>query len=390
MSLRIYKSILCFILFFHVAFINLYYINGYRFLQYILMLVVGAFLLSHLKIFRYSKLKKINKIIFLYIIMVLVSSFLNRNLEIERQVFYVAIVFSVVVIEAFFLLQYFIIKRQTKELINILFYLLLFYCLLTDIIIILFPKLHIINDMYYFTGNKFEVSYLHIQLLIIYLQREKRKLNFLKFNKKDFIFTVLVILSFTICFIVKCTTGMIGVFLLIYFYYYFSYFKAQKLKKPEIFIGILFISSTILLLFSNIIEIGPIRYLVEDVFHKDITLTGRLNIYQKIDSLFSKFHIIFGYGMGSSFEVAMKMIGAPNTQNGVLEIILQQGIISLSLLIILIWQVLKYSCQNKSINYALIMLYIYILFTSVEITLDISFLIWLALLLVFENNSKRF
>ena len=389
MLIKIRKSIFCFILFFHAAFINLYYINSYRYCKYIFLLLTGGFLLYHFKIFKYSEFKKINRTLFLYITMVLISSFLNRNLQIERQVFYVSIVFSVVIIEIFFLFEYFIIKRKTKELINTLFYLLLFYCLLTDIIIISFPTLHITNNMYYFIGNKFGVSYLHIQLLVVYLQKEKRKLEFFKFRKKNFIFIALVVFSFTICFIVKCTTGMISIFLLIYFYYYFLYSRNQKLKKPGVFIGILFVSSSILMLFSNIVEIDLIRYIIENILHKHLTLTGRLNIYQEINTIFSRFHIIFGYGMGSSFEVVMKMIGAPNTQNGILEIVLQQGMISLVLLIILIWQVLKYACQSKNINYALIVLYIYIIFTSIEITLDISFFIWLALVLVFEKNFKE-
>ena len=92
--------------------------------------------------------------------------------------------------------------------------------------------------------------------------------------------------------------------------------------------------------------------------------------------------------MGSSFEVMMKMIGAPNTQNGVLEIILQQGILSLIGLLILTWTVFKYISKKEDTNYALMMIYIYILFAAIEITLDVSFLLWLGLALVFEEKSQ--
>lgn len=386
MKLVIYKPIFILILFFHASFISLPYVNGYGLYKYAIIITVGLFLILHYKTFKGNQFKKINKWMYIYLIMVFLSSFMNRNLEIERKVFWVAIVFCVTVWEGFLLFEYFIIKERTKDLIDALFYLLLFYCILTDLVMIFFPTLHVEKGMYYLTGNKFRVSYLHIQLMILYLQKEKYIRNFLKVKKKDFKFFLLFLVSFCTCIYVECTTGAIGVLLVILFYYS-MFWKGKTFKKPIVFLSILFFSTSILILFSGIVKLEPVRYLIEQVFHEDITLTGRLNIYKSLESVFTG-HLLYGYGMGSSYEIIMKMIGAPNTQNGVLEIILEQGVIALFLLILLVWQIFKYMEKRESTNYAIIILYIYILFASIEITLDISFILWLALALVFEKNFE--
>lgn len=387
MKIKIYKPTVFLILLFHASFINLPYINGYGMYKYMILVIVGAFLLLQFQTFRKHEYKTINRWLLLYLAMVLISSYINRNSIQERKVFLVAIIFVLTILEIYYLFEYFIILNRTQELIDTLFYLLLFYCILTDIVMIIFPNLYIEKGMYYLTGNKFEVSYLHLQLLVMYLQKEKCNRKLWKFGKSDFIFLVLIAVSFFACINVQCTTGTIGVLLLIVFYYYMSE-KEKTLKKPMVFLTILFISVSVLMLFSGIVQLEPVRYLVEDVFHRDITLTGRLNIYESINKVFSG-HVLFGYGMGSSFEIVMKMIGAPNTQNGILEIILQQGIISLILLIVLVWKIFHYISKKQGVNYALIILYIYSIFASVEITLDISFLAWLVLALAFEENTKK-
>ena len=387
MNIKIYKPIVFLILLFHASFINLPYINGYGIYKYVILLIVGAFLLIKFQTFRKHEYKAINKWLLLYSIMILVSSYINRNSAQERKVFLVAIIFVVTILEIYYLFEYFIILNRTQELINTLFYLLLFYCILTDFVMIIFPTLYIEKEMYYLTGNKFEISYLHLQLLVMYLQKEKYKRQWLKFGKRDFGFLILVAVSFFASINVKCTTGTIGVVLLVIFYYCMVQ-KDRTLKKPVVFLVTLCISVSIFMLFSGIVQFEPIRYLIEDVFHRDITLTGRLIIYSSIGKVLSG-HILLGYGMGSSFEIVMKMIGAPNTQNGVLEIILQQGIISLILLIVLVWKVFHYISKKRGINYAWIMLYIYIVFASIEITLDVSFISWLVLALVFEKNTEQ-
>lgn len=387
MNIKLYKPIIFVILLFHASFINLPYVNGYGLIKYSILLIVGAFLVIQFRVFKQNEYKKINRWLLMYLIMVLISSYINKNSVKERNVFLVAIVFILTIIEIYYLFEYFAILNRTQELINTLYYLLLFYCLVTDIVMILFPTLYIQKGMYYLTGNKFEISYLHLQLLVMFLQKEKCNRKWLKFGKSDLKFLALVVISLFACVKAQCSTGTIGVILLVIFYYCMAR-KNKVLKKPIVFLSILFISVTVLMVFSGIVRFEPIRYIVEDVFHRDITLTGRLIIYESIEKVFSG-HILFGYGMGSSFEIVMKMIGAPNTQNGVLEIILQQGILSLILLLILLWKILQFIYQKKEINYALIILYIYIIFASVEITLDVSFLSWLVLALVFEKNTEQ-
>lgn len=380
MRLNIYKPTLLIVLLFHAVCINLPYINGYGMIQYLFLLITGIFLLFRYRTFKRNPFHSVNIWMLFYIGMVIVSSYINRNAVTERQVLLVAIIFAVKIVEIFFLFEFFAIKGKFKELISTLFYLTLFYCVLSDITLLVFPNLHVQKGMYYLIGNKFELSYLHLQLLVLFLQRQKNKGVTSKAVGNNVLFITLGVLSLFICSKIDCSTGIIGVVLLFVFYF-LNFEKKEQFKKPFTFFAILFIAASVLLLFSSIVTWEPIRYLIVDVLHKDITLTGRLNIYSKLHLVFNN-HILLGYGLGSSYEVSMKLISGPNTQNGILEVILEQGVLSLGLLLIVVYKVFKFNSKNANFTYLILILYIYALFASIEITLNLSFITWLALLLV--------
>ncbi len=390
MKLKIYKPVIFLILLFHVIFINFPYIDGYGVIQYLLLLVVGVFLLTRFKVFKRNPFKKINSCMFLYLALVLLSGYMNRGLNIERQVLMTAILFSVKVVEVFFMFELFAINGKQKQLISTLFILTAFYCVISDIVLLVKPTLHIQEGMYYLIGNKFELSYLHLQMIVLYLQMKKNMRIGIISRKisENIAFISLSILSLFICLQIDCSTGVMGIVLLIIFYY-LNIDKKKIFGKPIIFLVVLLISCGVLLLFSNIITFEPVRYLVEDVLHKDITLTGRMQIYSSLDTIFNG-HLLFGYGLGSSFEVVMHIIGAPNTQNGLLEIILEQGIFSLALLMILIYKVFKYESKSIESNYLVLMIYLYAVFASIEITLSLSFITWLALFLVSKYQKGEY
>ena len=390
MKLKIYKPVIFLILLFHVIFINFPYIDGYGVIQYLLLVVVGVFLLTRFKVFKRNPFKKINSCMFLYLALVLLSGYMNRGLNIERQVLMTAILFSVKVVEVFFMFELFAINGKQKQLISTLFILTAFYCVISDIVLLVKPTLHIQEGMYYLIGNKFELSYLHLQMIVLYLQMKKNMRIGIISRKisENIAFISLSILSLFICLQIDCSTGVMGIVLLIIFYY-LNIDKKKIFGKPIIFLVVLLISCGVLLLFSNIITFEPVRYLVEDVLHKDITLTGRMQIYSSLDTIFNG-HLLFGYGLGSSFEVVMHIIGAPNTQNGLLEIILEQGIFSLALLMILIYKVFKYESKSIESNYLVLMIYLYAVFASIEITLSLSFITWLALFLVSKYQKGEY
>ena len=390
MKLKIYKPVIFLILLFHATFINLPYIDGFGSIQYLLLLIVGGFLLLRYKVFQRSPFHKINFCLLCYLGAVLLSGYLNRNLNIERQVLIVSILFSVKAIEIFLMFEFFSINGKLKELISTLFVLTAIYCFASDLVLLTKPTLHIQKGMYYLIGNKFELSYLHLQMIVLYLQMRKSNfgINNVKSINKNSVFIVLCLLSLFICAQVDCSTGVIGVVLL-FLFYLLNMDKKKIFEKPTTFLLVLFISCAVLLLFSNIVTWEPIRYLVEDVLHKDITLTGRMQIYSNLHTIFDE-HLLFGYGLGSSFEIVMRTISAPNTQNGILEVILEQGILSFILLMFLVYKAFKFKSNNIKVNYIVLMIYLYAMFASIEITLNLSFITWIALFVVSKNQVDEY
>ncbi|HII4441206.1 TPA: O-antigen ligase family protein [Clostridium perfringens] len=385
MKIKINYSNFFLVLLFHATFISLPYWNNYDNYKYIILLIVGVFLLFKVNIFFNRKYKNVNIILTMYLFMVIISSFINRTNLYSRNVFLVSIIFAISILEVFLLFEYFFIIGKRQTLFKTLFYLILIYVAVTDIIMILFPALHIEKGMNYFVGNKFTVAYLHLQMIILYLEKcsFKKKMSLLD----KLLFVLLCFVTLSVCIYTKCSTGIVGLFLLLIFYY-IEKNNISLLRSTKTIFIVLFISSSILLLFSGILKIGFIRYFIENILHKDITLTGRLIIYNNINSIFSG-HILLGYGLGSSFDIIMSTIHAPNTQNGILEVILEQGIISFILLMFLIYVVFRKIRKSKNCNYSLIMVYIYTVFSSIEITIGKSFLIWIALSLLCQDLNDK-
>ncbi|MBU3111065.1 O-antigen ligase family protein [Clostridium lacusfryxellense] len=294
-----------------------------------------------------------------------------------RNTFFSGIVYVVIIAEIFFVFEYMSIKGHMELIIKTFYKLTLFYIILTDIIMITMPNLYMQYGGYYLTGNKFNVSYLHLQLIVLFVQKCKIEKKFKLYEKS--IFVVLSILTFRITIFVNCSTGMIGLILLLLL----LIFSKKMLCKANTILFVLIVSSSFLFLYSDVLSNQYVQYFIENVLHKSITLTGRMNIYTSLFSML-KNQFLFGYGFGSSYEVCTRLISAVNTQNGLLECILEQGIISTCLLLILIYLVFKqsekYSIRSTFCFPAVVMIYVYSLLSSVEVTLNTSYLIWIAMI----------
>ncbi|MDJ8944481.1 hypothetical protein PTN97_10545 [Clostridium perfringens] len=381
MKIRLYYPSLFVVLLFHASFITLPYWNDYYHFKYVVLFIVSIFLAFNYNVIFNKKYKTVNLILFMYLFMVLLSSYINKNNELSRDSFLSAIVLVAMILEVFLLFEYFSIKGKVDKLICTLYYLVLFYLILTDIIMIIKPTLYIEKGMYYLIGNKFTVSYLHLQCIILYLQKNKNNFNL----RQKILLFIHCLITLLVCIYVECSTGIMGFFIML-LYIIIGRKHGTILKNPKNILLTILISSSILILFSGILNNKFIAFFIENILHEDITLTGRMTIYSKLAVVFSD-HICFGYGVGSSFDIIMKTIGAPNTQNGVLECILEQGIISVSLLMVLIYVIFKKIQKSSEKVVVVTILYIYAVLSSIEITLDISFIIWLAIALVCSNEK---
>lgn len=385
MKIKIYSSDIIIFLFFHIAFITIPYFEYYDFMKYVIIVSIALYLLYNYKTLFKKKYRRVNAILTLFVLVVLITGYINKDNLKERNVFYAAIVFSVIVLEAFYLFQCFEQKNIVDRAINITYRLTVFYVVLTDMLLILYPKLVLEQEGYYLIGNKFSVVYTHLLMLCLYwFVKGKTSKN------NRFILLILYALTLFVSFYIDSTTGVIGSILL--FLFMVLYKKIGLfVMKPFIPVVILIVSCTFFFIFS-ISDNGLMKFIVVDLLAKDSTMTGRTDIYLNVFSLLPG-HLWSGYGYGSTYEVCMDILGAPNTQNGLLELLVQHGIMGVVLFFVLMFMVFKKNSYLKTRLYSraiVAMIYIYIVLASVEITLGLEFFVLLAILTVCSEMDKQY
>lgn len=378
--MKIKVSTILTIIIYHICCINLYYVKNYNMIIYLLMFIGGMFLLTKIKYFLSKQYKKINILLILFIVIIIISSLYNGHNVLR------GIVYSIKIIEMFLFWEYINQRKETLNSLKIYFFLTICYLIITDVLIIVNPLLFENTDNY-FIGNKFNVSYTHITLAILYLQIYKEKIHKNIKSKCIMIlfFCIVVIISVRI----ECTTAIIGFLFLILLMNIPKSIK-QKIVNPKIVIAVLIICGVMPFFISKILNTKVISYIIVNIFKENLTLTGRTNIFQKLPELLLE-KIVLGYGYGNSYEILMKFMNAPNTQNGVLECIFNYGILGTGGLFLLIYNIFKnltHSDCYKKYYPIIINLYIYLFLATIEITIGLYFFMLLSII-NFGNNKYR-
>lgn len=119
--------------------------------------------------------------------------------------------------------------------------------------------------------------------------------------------------------------------------------------------------------------------------HEDITLTGRINIYQNVFTLLAMNPWI-GFGAENNYMMSHTVAMGGNTQNGVADVIVSYGIIGAVLILVIMLLAMKHLGQYKSRSFVVLM-YTFIIVSAVEITLGKDFLVVLAMLAFLKLNK---
>lgn len=151
--------------------------------------------------------------------------------------------------------------------------------------------------------------------------------------------------------------------------------KKIKLKYAIVITAVLTIAVVFLQIQKNI---PLLRYVIEDLLQKNISLTGRNKIYE------SYFRLMKGnmiWGMGYKNTLIQDYIGPANTQNAFLELLCLYGIVGL-ILFLLVFSISVREYRNKYIYLKSIaaMIIIYFVCAVVEIPFDNLFYILVALI----------
>ena len=388
MKYKIYYSDIIAFLFFHIGFLTFPYFEQYNLLKYSIIVIVFVYLFCNYKIIFEKKYRVFDVVLLMFLLVVLITGYINRNELKERDVFLAAIVFVLIVMDAFFLFQCFEHKRVLGRTIIIVYHLTALYVVLTDIILVVNQDLVVEKEGYYLIGNKFSVVFAHYLMICLYWYVKCNKKKILIINKS--ILALMYVLTFSVALFVECATGVVGCVLL------FTLMMFRKritlvCVKPIVPIIVLCIACSVLLVSDVMTNNYFVRFIVEDVLQRDISLTGRMGIYTSMYELFPG-HYWSGYGYGSTYEVCMKLLGAPNTQNGLMEIVVQFGLVGAGLFLVLIFFAFRQNSYQNNRRYSMpiiSLLYVYIILASVEITLELQFLVLLAIMVASAEMEKK-
>jgi len=246
----------------------------------------------------------------------------------------------------------------------------------------------------FLVGNKFSVSYIHMNLLALGVIRGKWNLRKNLWGKLLILLAAfyLVLLSIR----VDCMTGIIGCVVLVVLLYLLNSPRRKRmmwLTTPQMLVLALAASVIFVFVVDGILQLPFVEYLVEDVLNRDITITGRTNIYGMYTRIMAD-RIWTGVGYGNGNSAAVALFGYANVQNALLQWVLQVGIPATIGLVLVIAQVFSQISRKNPQNMDKILplvalIYVYIILGTVETTFNMAFILWFALIFMLVNEKKK-
>lgn len=358
------------------------WIPFFNLLKYFTMVMTCLFIFANTKLLlSQKKFTFINAFVGILIIISLFLSYISNG-YVNRSSFLANLSDKIIFISWLLFLEIVYLKNEFRKIFKIISNYILIVVGISAIITIIFGKIVFINGNY-ILGNKFSMSFYVLLMFCTYLcyssifNNEK---NVMTLIKKIFIW----MLSFILCVRVECATGvvaisLIGLLSILFnqknnFWYIFTLLIVT-------FFGVIFVAYNDLILKNSFA-----KYIIINILGEDITLTSRVFIFDKIfDLILPK--IWTGYGFGSSYEIAMQFIHAPNLQNGIFNRIAEEGIIVTILeylfVIYCLWKS-KSKKVNSFKNYLIVMFFI----SSVEIVFNTQLLMISILMLIINFEIK--
>lgn len=246
---------------------------------------------------------------------------------------------------------------------------------------------------YYLVGTKFSAVYIHMNLLAFWQMKRLCEKNTVYMSRWKLWGAAAIFVWISLR--VDCMTGLIGACLLIILLFWQNTGRREtvKLLSSPLTMNICLLSSFVFsFVVEGIMRLPAMQYFVEEMLGRNANLTGRLNIYRIFADRMSG-NWLLGYGYGSGNQMSVKLFGYANTQNVILHWILQTGILGTALLITLLTVIMRQMQQYRleqamTIRPLLALIYVYIVLGTVEPTIDMSFILWFAVLFMYVNSSE--
>lgn len=317
-------------------------VPNYKLLRLAFLIIVFFSVLLKAKLYFNSSFY-LNCLWILFAVTVILSSFLYEKHNYGMKSLYDGLLGMGSIVAFAFLMQYAAVKKETYLVLKLYYMLSVIIALVVDFLTILS------HGAISIIGNKFSVSYFHILVIMLWFINvyfKKKKLYF-----SDCFFSLVLFVLFVVTdIVIDCMTGLSGMMLVAIWCFF-------TLRFTKVIVNPFFVCCAILASYLFVF-IAPVvlsnKYVIDIVvnyYHRDITMTGRTNIFEVYKQLVG--HIpLCGFGYGNSQAVLNRHIDnrfnfIPNSQNGMAEWTLQGGVVSF-LLILLILSVVFGTAKNSS------------------------------------------
>lgn len=335
--------------------------------------LITGYLLLNIDIILMRRYRTVNLLALIYAISVIISVFLNgqmTNLVLMESILSISVLpFVEVQVE----------KGHIRFLCKVMLLWLCLLLLLNDILMVIMPGRFYGDGISknFLLGNKFPTGYDHIILLlmigILYGARPVIR------RYLPLMFAVVCL----ICHYIDCNTAVLGT--IVFFIIAYSPESVQKLLSHRKTILVAFVLSALFIYVDSIFMLPPVKFFIKDVLGRDLTLTGRAQIYKILPKVI-RAHPWMGYGISS--EVISRYTGAYNAQNGFFDLVVQNGIPSALLFVALIIALVR-KVETKEAGFILGAIYSYIFMASVEITYGTALMLFGILLFTESSGYKE-
>lgn len=381
------------VLLFAISCVNLPYLPGYANFKYLSMVIIALCLLKRVPLFVSRDFVRLNILMIFFCVITIVSAIVNSMNNYSRNIVLASIVFSVILIETLTTMEWLATTAKITDAVHILFVLTIITVIFTDIFAIFFPNIFGKEGIAvrYLVGTKFNVVYLHLQMVVLHLVKNWYNYRQSFFSRIGLL--VCIVLSILMSMYIGCNTGLIGSILLLVILI-IGCKRYRLLSSPAILITVLLVSCSFAVFYEVVLNNGMVQTFITNKLGRTLTLTGRTNIYEVLPVIIMR-HPLLGYGYGSAYEVSMLSFGYANAQNGLAQWIINVGFIGTFLILCWIYSGIKVwnkrASSRRRFFPIVAFIYVYSVLASVEITIDYNFFFWIAFLVgvAFEKGKKN-
>lgn len=217
--------------------------------------------------------------------------------------------------------------------------------------------------MIYFTGGKFDVGY-NMILLLFLLTASIRNENWKPWIEK-LIITISIGFTMYVSYKINSMTVLLGITTVLVISFWLA--KTKKQMTPRFMLGIFILTGGSILVMEFLLNISIVQNIITTILHREISLTGRMDIYKSIFSVILR-HIWFGNGRTTTY--ATELIGYSNLQNGLFQIIYLYGIFGAVMLCNLMYTYFKAVCKLPEYKWILAFVFGYMMCAVSEIVFD--------------------